>query len=567
LRRWWWLVAVFVIAGVALVFVTLPDASGELTPEDLADPDSTFRSTQILIRDGDSSMAPSLDLVMLLARQGELTNRVVQEMGGEVTAPEVEEVELEADENIDTLAVTAVHRDPDRSELLARTYARELNDLLVERATTDLEEERRAAEQQVDELREEVRDLQNQIAPLAEGDPERQLQEAELDGLLNRYAAAQTQLQELQSQQIESEVMFGTLQEPTAVNTKLDEDEATLSLPRGTTPRLLLALVGSLFLGVGSVFLLDHLDTRIRTRRDVEAAFGLPVIADLPARSRKAIRDQPLPVRSEPGGVTSEAFRSLRLSVTLAPTWKLSGATPTNDGSLGSAAAVHDHESPRSLLVTSSIMGEGKTTLVANLAASLAESGQRVLVVDCDFRRPAVDAMLGAERAPGLRSLEDPLEKPMKDLVVPTRVENVALLPAGKPGLAPSWFLSHSQNIIEQAEDIADVTLLDTGPMLLTNEAIALVPAVEAVILVNRASKVTYEQARATVEQLSRVSANVAGVVMVGGDGPRRYRYYESQVNDDGWEEARTLSLGAAARRPAGKRPQQGDRDRKPVWP
>jgi non-specific protein-tyrosine kinase len=165
---------------------------------------------------------------------------------------------------------------------------------------------------------------------------------------------------------------------------------------------------------------------------------------------------------------------------------------------------------------------------VANLAASFAGSDQRVLVIDCDFRRPAVSQMLGVKPGEGLRDLEYAYERPLKDLVVATSFTDIKLVRSGvEAGTAPTWFVNHSRTIVEQAVDLADVVVFDTGPVLLTNEALALIPAVDTTLLVARAGKVSFGQARDAIERLTRVSADVAGIALVGGEGSRRYGYYE----------------------------------------
>ena len=152
-----------------------------------------------------------------------------------------------------------------------------------------------------------------------------------------------------------------------------------------------------------------------------------------------------------------------------------------------------------------------------------------MLVIDCDFRRPAVAEMLGVKGGEGLRDITDPHEQPLKDLVMATRLSGIELVRSGAPGVAPPWFVGHSSMIVEQAEELADIVLFDTGPLLLTNEALALIPAVDTTLLITQAGKVTFAQVRDTMERLSRVSADVSGVALVGRDGRRRYGYYETR--------------------------------------
>jgi Mrp family chromosome partitioning ATPase/capsular polysaccharide biosynthesis protein len=527
LRRWWPVVVGAVLAGWVAVWFTLPEAPTEPTPEEIADPTITYRATHVLLRDSQSPAAPQFELVQLLARQGDLTNRVVERLDGEVSAMDVDAVTLEPNEGIGTLSVTAVQPDPDLASRLATTFAEELSALLAERNEDQVANALAAARDRAVRLSDQIQELESEIQPLPEDDLDRRLLEAELEAALNQYASQQQEIRRLSDQQTSPAPPFETLSEPSPVSTLADAGPSVLEVPQGGTTRFALGTVVALVLGVGAVFAIDHIDTRVRTRRDAEDAFGLPVVAEFPRRSAKDRSGHPLPVRSEPDGATAEAFRSLRLAVLVSPTWHLSGQVPTGSDAVGSVAAVTEHEAPQSLLVTSPLTGDGKSTLVANLAASFAGSDQGVLVIDCDFRRPAVAEMLGVKPGEGLRDLEDPHERPLKDLVVTTSLQGIDLVRSGEPGVAPPWFVSHSRAIVEQAVDLADVVVIDTGPVLLTNEALALIPAVDTTLLVARARKVSFGQARDTIERLTRVNANVAGIALIGGEGGSRYGYYE----------------------------------------
>ena len=529
LRRWWPVPVAALALGLAVAWFTLPEPPAEPTPEELADPTITYRATHVLFRNADYPTSVNFDLVELFARQGDLTNRVVERMDGEVTPGEVDAVSLDPNNNIGTLSVTAVQPTPELAGELATTYADELNELVLERDETQRESRIASSQERLESLSDRIQDREEEIAGLPEGDLDRRLLEAELDVLIDQYAQLQQEVRRLTDQQVAPALPFETIQEPSPVATTGPAGPTTFEVPEGRAARFALGGVLAFVLGIGAVFAIDHLDTRVRSRRDAEDAFGLPVVAELPRRSAKERSLEPLPVRSEPSGATAEAVRALRLSVLVSPTWHLSGQVPTGSDAIGSVAAITDHQPPRSLLVTSPLTGDGKTTLVANLAASFADADQRVLVIDCDFRRPAVAEMLGVSGGEGLRDITDPHEQPLKDLVMATRLSGIELVRSGAPGVAPPWFVGHSSTIVEQAEELADIVLFDTGPLLLTNEALALIPAVDTTLLITQAGKVTFAQVRDTMERLSRVSADVSGVALVGSDGRRRYGYYETR--------------------------------------
>lgn len=533
LRRWWYVPTTLLVVALAVTWLTLPEPHREPTQEEIEDPSVTFRATHILVRETEPPVHFDYELILLLARHGEITNRVVDALDGDVDSGDVESVELEADPEIDTLTITAVQPGPDLAAELATTYALELSDALDERATRSIQEDLDQVNTRLAETEERIEDLEEQMTGLEEGSLDRRLLDAELDSLITQYGNLSTEAQRLSEQQSEAGAGFDTLQLPTPVPASAD---GPFGLPASPGLRLTLATLFALLAGFGLVMGLDYLDTRVHTRRDVEESFGLPVIAELPYRAQRDRDADPLPVVSDPGGPTAEAFRALRLSVQIAPVWRLSTASPSSNGSIGTKTPIEGSADPRLMLVTSPLTGDGKSTLVANLAASFAEAGQRVLVVDCDFRRPAVGRLLGVGPGSGLREMQQPDEQPLANFVLATSVPYVGLVRAGEPGVAPSWFLTNSSAIVEQAHGLADVVLFDTGPLTLTNEAAALVPHVDAVLLVSRAGRLSTDQAHGAIEQLARLSAPVAGVVMVGSDAKRRYGYdyYEPTTSTAG---------------------------------
>lgn len=530
LRRLWFVPLAALLLGLAATALTLPDTERSATDAEVADPDVTFRATHLLIRNGASPEPINFDLVELLAQQGDLTNRVVDAMDGEVSAGEVEAVTLETAPDIGTISVTTVQPDPDLAARLATVYAQQLQGVVDERATASLRDTLERIEERLPRLADDVEALEARVDELSEDDLERQLLESERESLLEQFGQDQTRARDLRDRLEATEAQFETLQEPSPVSTA---DDGLIGVPTAPLPRFVIFGFLSLLVGVLLVLGIGALDTRVRTRSDAEEAFGLPVIAELPPRSDKERDAEPLPVLSDPIGLTAEAFRTLRVAIRRAPVWRLGPATPSADGSVGTMAPVERTTEPRTLLVTSSLTGDGKSTTVANLAAAFAAAGQLVLVVDCDFRRPAVGKLLGVGPGPGLRDLTAPGYDELDQLAVPTDVPGVEMIRAGSPGIAPTWFLNDPTPFVRRVRELAEIVIFDTGPITLTNEASELVPTMDGVLLVNRAGRLTRSGARDTVEQLTRLRASMSGIVMVGTHGARRYGYYTPVTAED----------------------------------
>jgi Mrp family chromosome partitioning ATPase len=543
-RRWWWVILALVLAGMGVAWITMPE---QLTDEEIASEATRFRATHLLIRNDEAPAQLSFDLVLLLAEQGDVENRVITLLGDEVPVDDVRAVTVEANPTVATISITAVARTPDQASTLASTFAQQLVAFLDERTLSTLDSDLASVTSRLEQLEAEIDQVQTEIEALPEDDLDRRLLEAELNGMVDEFARLRSQERSLLTQRAGVAESFVTLQEPSPVPADA-EGLAGLGFPTAPATRLPLAALLAAVLGIIVALSIDYLEMRIRTRRQAEDAFGLPVLAEIPSRKRREIATAPIPAHTDPGGIIAEVLRSLRLSIQLAPTWHLTSLSRDDgEGAVGTKSPVKLAEEPRSLVVTSPLTGDGKSSLVANLAASLAEGGKRVLVVDCDFRRPAVGALLDIVPGVGLRELAHATERPLLDLASPTVVPNVAMVRSGSRGVTPSWFMAEAGTLVAEALEIADIVLFDTGPITLTNEASALLPHVDTSIIVARAGRVATDQARATIEHFTQVDARVSGIVLVGAESRRRYGYGYYHPHD---ESKRRLPKGWTAKEP-----------------
>jgi capsular exopolysaccharide synthesis family protein len=529
LRRWWPLVASAVVLGVALAWVTRPEPppTGAAGVE-VAEPGVAYRATHIFVRGRVTAATENLDVVALLARQGSITDRVAEELRNRVDAATVRTVEVEADAKLGTLSIHATQPTAPQAALLASTYAREVARHFDEQDEADRQARIDRATERLADLDERIQRLVDEQRTLEEGGLEARLNESELNVLVEQYGLLQGELRSLGTSGVEGGATFQTLQEADPIAIEVG-GSPIFEVPTSSGPRFGLALVVSMLLGVGLALGIDHVDTRVRSREDAEDATGLPVIVEVPRVVRRDRRQGTLAIVGDPASETAEAYRSLRLSVEYEPRWQLDRSAPTGDDSVATATRVTGDGAPHTLLVSSAATGEGKSTVAANLAASLAEHGRRVLVVDCDFRRTTVASLLGAGDRPGLRELGMLSPGVLASVARSTIVPHVALIPSGRPGMAPLWFLENSAGLVEQARELADVVVFDTGPLRVTNEAAALIPWVDSVLLVARNGRTRRSEARRAIEQLARLRATVAGVVFVGvGPTSRTSTYYRA---------------------------------------
>jgi len=169
----------------------------------------------------------------------------------------------------------------------------------------------------------------------------------------------------------------------------------------------------------------------------------------------------------------------------------------------------------RSLLVSSASQDEGKSTTLANLGVTFAQAGNRVVLVDCDLRRPTLHKLFGVPNDKGLTSMllaDQSAALPLLD----TPVEGLRLLPSGPPPPNPSELLGSKrlEAAIARLQEEADLLLFDSPPVLAVSDAAVLARRVDAVLLVVSAGKTKRDQASRARQVFDRTGARILGVVL-----------------------------------------------------
>jgi non-specific protein-tyrosine kinase len=209
---------------------------------------------------------------------------------------------------------------------------------------------------------------------------------------------------------------------------------------------------------------------------------------------------------TQPRSPVSEAYRSLRTSIQF----------------LGLDRSI------QTILMTSAGPDEGKSTTLANLAVTFAEAGREVIAVDCDLRRPSLQRLFDLPNDQGLTAAIRE-ERAIADLLLPTSVPHLRLLPSGPLPPNPSEILGSQRmdRIIETLRTLADIVLFDAPPMIAVTDAAVLGVKMDGVLLVVSAGKTKRDHALRAKSLLEKVNAKVLGVVLnnVKFDGSL-YQYY-----------------------------------------
>ncbi|MEM7117238.1 MAG: CpsD/CapB family tyrosine-protein kinase [Chloroflexota bacterium] len=175
----------------------------------------------------------------------------------------------------------------------------------------------------------------------------------------------------------------------------------------------------------------------------------------------------------------------------------------------------------KSLVVTSPAPGEGKSTTVANLAVTMAQSGRRTVLVDCDLRRPSLHTHFDLKESPGLTNLV--LDEVQKPPLQQTSVENLWLLPSGPKPPNPADMLGTKRidQIIEQLGEKADIILFDAPPVIAVTDSTILGAKVDGVLLVINAGKTRREHAERAKETLEKANVRIVGVTLTNAPKDR----------------------------------------------
>lgn len=296
------------------------------------------------------------------------------------------------------------------------------------------------------------------------------------------------------------------------------EAASTPSAPSSphTTRSALLGLVLGLLLAIALAFVRDSMDRRLRGRDEIERSYQLPVIGHVRSQAMGEVVSSPSP--SDDRALDLEAFRIIRRNI----------------------ASLDDASPPRSIVVTSAVADEGKTTVASSLAFAIATTGKKTLLIDCDLRRPSLAKRLGIPSSPGLTDFLTGHAEPGDVLrVVGPRdaapgngngngastsvgrpIGGLVCIPAGSPTQHAAELLGSARfsQFLDEVRQAYDVVVIDSSPLLPVVDTLEMLPRVDCVVICARQSRTTHEQADAVRTALSRGTAHAAGVVVTGLD-------------------------------------------------
>ncbi len=374
------------------------------------------------------------------------------------------------------------------------------------RSGANLEAEAKAARENATKLKAEVDRLERELKRQTEGSAQLRALQTELDTAKQLYSTLLTRLSEVN-------VLAAVDKKGDA---KQINEAAVPIFP--VAPRkdliVLMAFMASLALGVALAVMVELSDSGFRSVHQLEQQTGVAALGMVPYQSTGRLRRGTKPwlnVVDKPNSAYSEALRTIRTGIALSSA---------------------DHPQ-RTVVVTSSVPGEGKTTTALSLAAASAASGARTLIIDCDMRQPSLHKNLGVENEVGLAEFLSG-QRDLEELVQVEPKTGLYYVLAGKRPPSPTDLLGslRMRRLLQQLADAFDLVVLDSPPVLAVSDALLLVRQADTTIFVVRWEKTRRDVATTGIKMVYEAGARLSGIVLSQVDLRRhaQYDYTDSGV-------------------------------------
>lgn len=406
--------------------------------------------------------------------------------------------------NTQMLEISVADTDPVRAQVIANELA---NQLILQSPAIGQTE---TGERQ-DFISEQLSSLQVQISETETGIEELQRSLVDLNSasqIANIESKIKEQTQKLNDLRASYASFLANSQEG-ALNILSIVEPANLPTQSVSTSRLkfiLLAGLVGLSLAAGAAYLLEYLDRTIKTTSDVEHIFNQPVIGYISEISDDENRGNY--VSKNPDSILAENFRLLASNISF-----FRNTNPV-----------------KTILVTSPNQGSGKTTIASNLALSLSHEEQDVVLVDADFRRPAIHTSLNIRKSPGLSDVvrnKSSLQSVIKNL---NGNRNIKVITAGRSSsnITHMFGSKRVSAILSELKGNHELVIIDSPPLIIS-DSYNLASTVDGVIIVLEPGVTSEDQARAIKDQLSRANAKIVGIVFNRISEFSASSYYDAQ--------------------------------------
>ncbi len=551
LRRRWWVLLLTALLGFGLAVATQTAAP----PITTTAPPSRFTAATTLISDplarGGSSTGVQWDKLSLLVTKGDIPQSVEKKLGTLRRPPSSGEVIMAVatqgrrgrrgggDRSVQfPFASVTARPDPSTGSMMLqasswdRLYAVQMANLFTTemlRYLNGIGQERYAMH--LIHLANVRKSLETRVAGLnlqiTSGSPDSA-------SLVSQRDAALKQIESTNSESFQT-----TQTGPQRANLRVLETASPARTVRQQLPsvspaitedqRSLIGAAVGFLLGLAGLLVFEFLNARVRDVSGTESAARMPLVAEIPAlKMSRADRFRVL-TAEDPASLMAEAYRSLRTSIIAM--WQRHPIAHGNGNGNGNANG-NGHQVPawrplRTLLITSPGPAEGKSVSAVNLAATFAETGASVIVIDADFRRPQLDRYFNRQAVPNLGDLgPDLTANDLEGVLQTTDIPGVRFAASSPPKSSPGTAMAVAKAAVAVAKELADIVIIDSPPLLLANDAADLSTFADATVLLVRAGWTRHKAVAGAADLLRRLEATTVGVVLVGAEHGTHDGYY-----------------------------------------
>jgi capsular exopolysaccharide synthesis family protein len=300
---------------------------------------------------------------------------------------------------------------------------------------------------------------------------------------------------------------------------------------------IFLGTILGLFMGIAVAFTFEFLDNTLKNPEDIRNYLNVPYLGPVPTfdLEREDIDNPELITQYSPKSTASESYRGIRTSL------------------LFSSA----DKPPKIILISSAGPSEGKTLTSTNLAITMAQAGSRVVIVDCDMRKPKVHKMFGIGRDKGMSSVlvSNDLEEVLQDVIIHSDIPNLDVIPCGPIPPNPSEIIGSQKmsRIMEILQEQYDRIIVDSPPITAVTDSTVLAKFVDGVMLVVHAGVTPRQVVKTGLEQIQGVDANILGAVLndvdTGKESYYYYQYYYYYYGEDGEKKHRNRRKKRSSKR------------------
>ena len=487
LRRWWWLALLTVLGALAGYLF-----SRQQTPVYQA-------TTTILV--GDSIRSTNVDRVDIQVSEALVQTyvEVAQRqpvLQGVVTALDLNgswqalsrQIQVTQIESTQLIQIVVEASSPE----MARRIADEIvNQLILLSPTNSEGSDNEFNREQLTSLQERIVTGQNRLLEIEDA-MSKSISEIELADLQREKSTLNGLLVEWERNY--ADMLLVT--EPKRNPTQLSVIESAHSNNNQIRPRVqlntLLGGVLGMIIGLGLIFLLDFLDDTYKSLNDFSQSEEVNILGSIRKIKGRKLGDK-LVALKQPHSPATESYRIIRSRIRFKPTDKLT----------------------RSIMVTSSMPEEGKSITAANLAVVFAQANYKTVIVDADLRHPSLHEVFEVNNEVGLGDLLSSTDVKIQDCLQDTAANNLKILTSGMPLLDPSERLGSDRmkDILDELKSVASVVIVDSPPVLIYADAIALSARLDGVILVIQAGKSTRGAIAQALFDLQNANANLLGSV------------------------------------------------------